>query len=109
MDYKYEGNRIILENHDSFDVAQTLECGQCFRFTRLPGREYIAVAFSRMLKITQNDGITEFYPCTPDEFESIWVPYFDLSRDYRQIKSVLAADPVMARAIAFADGIRILR
>jgi N-glycosylase/DNA lyase len=108
MNYKSIDNRIILTDCDSFDIAQTLECGQIFRFTRLAERDYIIVAFSKMLRIRQDEEITELSPCTPDEFENIWTDYFDLRRDYSAIKKTLAADPVMARAIGFAGGIRIL-
>ncbi|MCL2699011.1 MAG: hypothetical protein FWE68_01735 [Defluviitaleaceae bacterium] len=108
MNYKYADNFITLADCDSFDISQTLECGQCFRYTRLSDRDYIIVAFSKMLRITQHGDVTEFYPCVPDEFEKIWVPYFDLRRDYSAIKRTLSADPVMARAIEFAGGIRIL-
>ena len=109
MDYQYKGYKITLIGFDSFDIAETLECGQCFRFARKSHKEYAVIAFSKMLHIRQDAGVIEFYPCTDYEFENIWAPYFDLDRDYSAIKSCLLADPVMARAIGFAGGIRILK
>lgn len=108
MNFQYTNNRIIFADCDSFDIEQTLECGQCFRFTRLFEKEYRVVAFSKTVHIKQEAGITEFYPCTLDEFKKVWIPYFDLARDYSVIKTVLSSDPVMAHAIEFAGGIRIL-
>lgn len=108
MNYHSENNTITLSALDSFDIEQTLECGQCFRFTKVSDHEYIIIAFSKKLRISQHNGVTDFYPCGADEFEKIWIPYFDLDRDYSAIKDALAADPVMSRAIAFAGGIRIL-
>jgi len=109
MNYRYKNNKILLEPSDSFDIEHTLECGQCFRFNRLSEKEYVIVAFSKMLHITQSEMGVEFHPCTPVEFEGIWVPYFDLERNYSVIKDALSIDPVMRRAIGFAGGIRILK
>ena len=49
-------------------------------------------------------------PCTKEEFENIWRPYFDLDRDYAEIKRTLSdGDSVMAKASAYGYGIRLLK
>ena len=49
-----------------------------------------------------------FYDTTEDDFKNIWYDYFDLNRDYSEIKSRLSNDPIMKEAVSYGDGIRIL-
>lgn len=108
MKYEALGGKIILSEYNSFDISETLECGQCFRFVKLGKLEYIIIANGKVLRVLQQDDITELSPCTAEEFENIWLKYFDLEQDYSQIKAVLSKDDVMSQAIGFAEGIRIL-
>ncbi len=102
-------DKVIISEYDSFDIEETLECGQCFRFYKLGDKHYKIVAYSRELFILQQDGVTEFYPTNLEDFNSIWLKYFDLERDYDEIKQQLAKnDPILSTAIEFAGGIRIL-
>ncbi len=109
MKYYEQDNKIIMENPDSFDIEQILECGQCFRFNKLDFREYIIIACGKVLHIKQKDKEVVFYPCTKEDFENIWTKYFELDRDYSKIKIVLSEDEILKKAVAFAPGIRILR
>lgn len=110
LEYTQMDNKVILTKYDSFDIEETLECGQCFRFYKLSEKEYRIIAFNKVLNIKQYENIIiEFYPCTINEFENIWIRYFDLNRNYLEIKEVLSKkDPVLKEAIEFAGGIRIL-
>lgn len=109
MNYEQVGNKIVITGCNSFDIRQTLECGQWFRYTALAEGEYRIVAFSRVLNIRPVNGAVELYPCSWEEFESVWMDFFDLSRDYDAIKKELAdKDEVMREAVAFGGGIRIL-
>ena len=110
MEYTQKGGVITLTGCDSFNIAETLECGQCFRYEKLSDMEYHIVARGCSLFIRQNGGEVCFSDTDAREFEEIWIPYFDLNRDYRAIKETLAAnDPVMRAAVGYAGGIRILR
>ncbi len=109
MNYTQIENKVILTEQDSFNIGETLECGQCFRFTKIAENEYVIIAFSKVLHIKQGANETIFYPCTTEEFENIWIDYFDLKRDYHQIKKDLSKnDPILKEAINYAGGIRIL-
>lgn len=117
MKYTEHNNTIILTNYNSFDIEEILECGQCFRFEKLKNngkiKHYSLIALGKLLYIEQKAENIIFYyessPLTIDEFKDIWIPYFDLDRDYEQIKSFLAKDAILSRAIAFAPGIRLLQ
>ena len=109
MNYFSEDNNIIIKECDSFSVRQTLDCGQCFRFFETGDGEYAVAAFGRVLEIKEGEDGIIFFNTSKVEFENIWMDYFDLKRDYSEIKhAVSKSDPVMSDAVSFAPGIRIL-
>ena len=100
-------NNLILENVYDFDICQTFECGQCFRWEKAD-KGYIGVAFSRVLHIVQDGETVILYNTSMSDWENIWHDYFDFGRDYSSIKKELSKDDVMKKAIAFGGGIHIL-
>lgn len=108
MKYIEKDNKIIMTEFESFNIEEILECGQCFRFEKKGQLFYTIVAYKRVLNIQQFDDRVEFYPCNKEDFENIWIEYFDLNTNYNEIKSQLEDDPIVKRAIEYADGIRIL-
>ena len=110
MEYFQEEESVTLTGYDSFNIAETLECGQCFRFEKINESEYHIIAFSKSLFIRETEGKIVFYRTSIQEFEEIWISYFDLNNDYLSIKENLASnDLVMRDAVEFSPGIRILR
>jgi len=109
MNYKYTEDNIILTDLEDFDLEQTLDCGQCFRWNKIDDFTFEGVVENRVQKISQQGGKTIFYNCTPELFEGFWCNYFDLNRDYGKVKKILSADERLAKAAEFAPGIRILR
>ncbi len=96
----------------AFDLARTLECGQCFRWERDPtdetGVTYTGVAQGLAATVRQaDDAIT--ITGSLEDFERIWRGYFDLDRDYGAIERALCVDEYMTCAVAHGAGIRILR
>ncbi len=108
MNYKVDGENIILTAMNSFKISEILECGQCFRFTKVKEDEYKIIAKGKVLTIKQKGKEITFTPCTKDEFEKIWIDYFDLSLDYDVIKDQFRNDLILKEAIKFGEGIRIL-
>jgi N-glycosylase/DNA lyase len=114
MTFKEIDGGIRMTNFTHFHIDQILECGQCFRFWRLGHMHYALVAFGRVLYVRQYADAVEFCYAgsAPEmaEFQEIWLPYFDLRRDYGAIAAkITKGDPVMQAAVNFAPGIRILR
>jgi len=100
----------VLSDVEDFDVAQTLECGQCFHFKKIDENEYGVVAFGKLLHIKQENNFIIFYDTTEEEYETIWKKYFDLDRDYSTIKkSLLEKDDKLKLAMDTMWGVRILR
>ncbi|MDD3570314.1 MAG: DNA glycosylase [Lachnospiraceae bacterium] len=109
MNYKLNNGNICLNMDGDFIISQTLECGQCFNFNKIGEENYIVTAFGRALHIYSTDGSIVFEDTTQEEFEKIWVDYFDLNRDYGKIKDLLSAkDETLKKALEYAPGIRII-
>ena len=92
-----------------FDLDAIFGCGQCFRWERAPDGSYQGIAFRKHLIVKQQGDMLLCSCADKAEFETVWRNYFDLDRDYGGIKSQLASDPVLKKAIGYAPGIRILR
>lgn len=100
-----------------FSLADTLECGQAFRYELLKKEdgyvEYLTVVKDNLIRVGQrSDGELLFYDISDDVFEQVCLPYFSLDTDYAAIKrevTELANSPRLSEAADLADGIRILR
>ena len=49
-----ENKNTIIKEITDFDLEQTLECGQCFRFYKQDEEDYVVVAFNKLLHIKQS-------------------------------------------------------
>ncbi|MEA5085366.1 MAG: DNA glycosylase [Lachnospiraceae bacterium] len=109
MDYTVKNRDICLKIDGDFIISQTLECGQCFNFNKLDEEDYVVTAFGRALHIYSRNRNIVFEDTTKEEFEKIWVDYFDLTRDYGKIKALLSKkDETLKKALEYAPGIRII-
>lgn len=100
---------VIVRGLLHFDLPQTLDCGQAFRYHQQKDGLWTGVAGSRRARLSPlADGFV-MHDCTMEAFQGFWRGYFDLDRDYEAIHRQYAADPVMARCAQYAPGIRILR
>ena len=104
-----DNNNVYVKDIRDFDLGQTMECGQCFHFNKLGEDEYGLVASGRFLHAKQEGSDLCLFDTTTDEAESFWIKYFDLERDYSQIKSMLLKeDEKLSEAIETMWGVRIL-
>jgi len=109
MNLLEKGNHVIIKNLTDFNLAQTLECGQCFRFSKLQDNRYIITAKEKLLEIAQTEDELIFYNTSLHDFNHIWKDYFDLDTDYKEIKDTLIVnDSIMEDVIKKGAGIRIL-
>lgn len=99
---------LILDKVSDFELSNVFDCGQCFRWDRVSDNAYIGIACQKVLLIEKTDDRLILYNTTSDDYERIWRNYFDFNRDYNEIKSVLSPDSILAEAIRFGNGIRIL-
>ena len=108
MNYTVTENNIIVNNVTCLDLDLTLDCGQAFRWERLEDGSYCGVAGAHFLHIAKEDDSLIFYDTDEDTFNSFWVDYFDLNKDYDEICNRLKEDKLLASTIDEYYGIRIL-
>ena len=87
---------------DSFDVKETLECGQVFRF-KVRDFGYTIYSSDHKADIYCQNTTKIF---TKDK--KYFIKYFDFLTDYDKIKSSLSVYPMLKSAINYGSGIRIL-
>lgn len=109
MDYKKTAEGIILSQKD-FELSQTLDCGQAFRWSRDEDGSYSGFFLNSFLRISSiKEGVFLFHEITEDEFLGVWKDYFDLETDYGELKMRFSQDETLAKACSFAPGIRLLK
>lgn len=92
------------------DLAQTLDCGQSFRWTEQPDDSFEGVAYGKFVTVKLEGTDLYIYNATKSEFETIWYNYFDFGLDYDKIRAEISKiHPVLNEAAEYAPGIRILR
>ncbi len=108
MIYLQKGNEVELTVCDDFDLEKIFECGQCFRWNADENGVYIGVAKGKAARIYKN-GDKFYISGTVSDFENVWRDYFDLGRNYADIRKKVCVDEYMEKASAFGAGIRILQ
>lgn len=104
---KFE-NGIILKEVPHFNLYNSFENGQCFRWRKNTDNSYTGVANHQVLTVEMNDAGIIFYPTTIDDFRSTWIEYFDLASDYDLIyKDLSGRDVYIDEALHVADGLRL--
>ena len=104
-----EQQEFLLENYNSFNLRDIFECGQCFRWNKEEDESYTGVFGNNVLNVSKlSKGIYFKGVCERDIVNTV-LDYFDLARDYIDIKRTLAKiDTNMEASIKYGEGIRIL-
>lgn len=110
MEYNIIENKdtIIVKNIKDFIPKHIFECGQCFRWDKQRDGSYTGVAFNRVINVKKEGNDVIFSNTNRRDFDDIWFNYFDLDRNYGEIKQELAKDDILNKAIKHGQGIRIL-
>ncbi len=99
---------MIVTISDDFDLQKIADSGQCFRCSE-SGGIYRFITGKNILYIKQKAAFEYEVSCTFDVWEKVWIPYFDLKRNYQCIRSSVEPDGFMENAAETGCGIRILR
>jgi N-glycosylase/DNA lyase len=108
-DVNFDEAGVIIDGIRDFDPNHTFECGQCFRWHREADGSYTGVVRGRVANAVYTPGKLVLNNVFPEDFEQVWFDYFDLGRNYTEIKKAVAIDDVMRKAVEFGGGIRLLR
>ena len=96
-------DKIIVSKPHDFNVEQTLNCGQIFRY-QIMGDTALVYSKDKFAKLLTFEDRIEIISNDLDYFYN----FFDLARDYAKIKSELNNDAFLSPAIKYGYGIRIL-
>ena len=108
MNYKYKNNRIVFKSNNEFNPKHIFECGQAFRWNKEDDESYTVVAFNKVINVSLIDEEVIINNSTEEDFNDIWIDYFDLNTDYNSIKTRLSNEETLVIAMDFGYGIRIL-
>ena len=108
MEFKNDEKNFYIVDAECFSLAETLDCGQAFRWSEVDG-VWQAMVGNRLWRLTQEGNRITVFDCNEEEFKNFVVPYFDLDRDYGAIASAVSENEVFCEAVKIAGGIRILR
>lgn len=101
--------KYIIKNCNTFELKDIFECGQCFRFNKQEDESYTGVVGNNVINVKKIDNEIHIKSVGEDNLEELVVNYFDLNRDYEQIKDNLSKiDENMQKSISYGKGIRIL-
>ena len=101
--------KYIIKNCNTFELKDIFECGQCFRFNKQEDESYTGVIGNNVINVKKVDNEIHIKSVGQDNLEELVVNYFDLNRDYEQIKDKLSKiDENMQKSISYGKGIRIL-
>lgn len=103
-------NKIKITDVHDLDLAQTLDCGQSFRWKLQDDGSFHGVAYGKSVTVSLDKTDMYIENATADDFKNIWYSYFDFSLDYGKIREEISTiHPVLNEAAKYAPGIRILR
>ena len=102
-------NKVAINNVKNFELSHIFDCGQCFRWNRQENNNYIGIAYGRVIEVEKKDDNLIIYNTTLNDVKNIWLDYFDLNREYSEIKKELSKDSLLKTAVEFGNGIRLLK
>lgn len=101
--------KYIIKNQESFELKDIFECGQCFRWNENEDGSYTGVINKGVLNVEKQGEKIIFTGFLDEDIEKIVRFYFDLERNYEEIKLQLSnVDKYLKTSVEYGKGIRIL-
>ena len=101
--------KYILKNQESFCLKHIFDCGQCFRWNEEDDKSYTGVIKEGVINLKKKDENIIFNGMLSSDIKEIVFNYFDLKRNYEEIKNKLSKiDENVNLSIKYGEGIRIL-
>lgn len=99
---------VRIKDIENFNLAQTLDCGQAFRWKADKDGRWSGIAYGRYIELYREGDDIVIYGTNEREFKEIWSFYFDLERCYSDIIEKVSKNEIVRRAAEYGSGIRIL-
>ncbi len=109
MKYKITERGAEFTLSDGFDLKNTFECGQCFRWSENEDGSYSGIVRGKKARVYKDSDNVIIEGSDEKDFENIWRKYFDTDCDYHAIREeIKQLCPQVSCAVESTDGIRIL-
>ena len=109
LEFLKENENIVIKGVECFNIGLSLDCGQAFRWRKDAENNWCGIVKNKYLKLKQiNDTTVVFYNTTEEDFNDVWLEYFDLSRDYKAILNNYNETNLISACEKY-NGIRILK
>lgn len=106
---RQRGTDTLVSGFSCFDLRDTLDCGQAFRWSEADDGRWSAVVGNRKLTVALRGDEFVLFDTTFAEFEQKWRSYFDFDRDYLRIMKAFGENEILRDAARYASGIRLLK
>jgi len=103
--------KITIKDIKNFELKDTFECGQCFRWKKESNGSYTGVVKIGVINVNKHKTTIEICGFVDEKIDLLdfCTNYLDLNRDYDKVHKIISKDDeVMKTAIKFGKGIRIL-
>lgn len=100
---------MIVNINDDFDLYRIVESGQCFRPVNLGDDVYRFIYQDNVLYIKNLEANEYEVSCSKEEWEKVWINYFNLEISYADIRRGITDDTYMKKCADNSIGIRILK
>jgi len=105
-----QSGKDLIIDAKGYDLALTLDCGQCFRFEPIGDGAFEGVAFGKYIQLRQTEQDRIILLDTDICDAELWLNFLGLNLDWEAIKSdVSSRSDVLSDAASLAGGIRILK
>lgn len=105
MEYEINCCGKILHHKGAFDLKNTFDCGQCFRWNENSDGSWTGIVSGKTATLRKDGDNIKIDSDSPD----LWQKYLDLDTDYDGVRDELKRlCPELACAVDSIDGIRIL-
>lgn len=99
----------MIEIQDDFDLEKITSCGQCFRVKKYEDETYRFITEDHVLYIRKLPDNTYWISCSIKEWNQVWTDYFDLSRNYRNLRKIAdGRNDFIEKAMEYGLGLRVL-
>ena len=108
MNIEYIDKNIVIKASENLNIPLCLDCGQAFRWKETENGLWQGIACGKFLCVKQEGSTVTFFNTTKEDFETLWIKYFDLERDYESILASYDEENLKTACKAY-PGIRILK
>ena len=109
MEYIKTNRGIEIRIGKCFDLKNTFECGQCFRWNENTDGSYSGIVGNQYTTVFRDGEFIVIANADENDYQTIWKRYFDLNVCYDDIKrELISLDDRLKCAADSIDGIRIL-